>query len=98
MRLKVIPEEEERVRRFRYTRVLLLNLLRIRRQQQKSLEWNQKELTLEVDSAEDYEDLLTEDAAEELEENSKKNWITMMIMRTITNRLQQGCRKSSSRR
>ena len=27
-----------------------------------------EELTLEVDSAEDYEDLLTEDAAEELEE------------------------------
>ena len=62
------------------------------------LRMESEELTLEVDSAEDYEDLLTEDAAEELEEESKKNWITMMIMRTITNRLQQGCRKSSSRR
>lgn len=32
------------------------------------LRMESEELTLEVDSAEDYEDLLTEDAAEELEE------------------------------
>ena len=32
------------------------------------LRMESEELTLEVDNAEDYEDLLTEDAAEELEE------------------------------
>ena len=93
MRLKVWFRKK-RVRRFRYTRVLLLNLLRIRRKQQKSLEWNQKSWLWMLTVQKIMKTFWQKMQQRSWKRNLKKNW----IMRTITNRLQQDCRKSSSRR